>query len=428
MALTDKELQSLNPREKHYKVFDGDGLHIVITPRGGKYWYLKYAYQGKPEEVSLGTYPAVTLKQARERCSTIRRDLVLGINPRLEKIKKKLQVGVTFAAVAEEWLTMMSVGTSVKSKTAANGESIVPDNSVLDEATVKKHRWLLNSYLNPAIGKLPTADITSHHVLAVIKKIERDGKRETAHRARSLTSRILCYAHSTNRAPQGDITWSLRDALAPTVVKHHASITDPVAVGKLLRAIDSYKGQLVTSCALKLAPLLMLRPFELRFGEWREVDFKNAEWRIPASRMKMPSQHIVPLSRQALSILYELKSRTGNEKHMFTVFSFHNSVMSDFTINKALRSLGYFGDVMTGHGFRSMASTLLNEQQKWHPDAIERQLAHAPRDKIRATYNYAEHLPERRKMMQAWADYLDELREAAQDSAQDPEPKKAVAR
>jgi integrase len=153
--------------------------------------------------------------------------------------------------------------------------------------------------------------------------------------------------------------------------------------------------------------------------------FKNAEWRIPASRMNMPAQHIVPLSRQALSILYELKSRTGNEKQMFTVFGFHNSVMSDFTINKALRSLGYFGDVMTGHGFRSMASTLLNEQQKWHPDAIERQLAHAPRDKIRATYNYAEHLPERRKMMQAWADYLDELREAAQDSAHDSEPKKS---
>jgi len=212
------------------------------------------------------------------------------------------------------------------------------------------------------------------------------------------------------------------------VVVHHATITDPDKVGELLLAIDSYTGLPETCCALKLAPLVMLRPRELRFGEWSEVNFEKAEWRIPAVRMKMDAPHIVPLSKQALVILYELKKAAAeNARFMFPVLGSKEGVMSENTLTLALRTLGYAGNVMTAHGFRSMASTLLNEQQLWHPDAIERQLAHAPRKKVRAAYNYAEHLPERRRMMQAWADHLDELREAARVRALKKKPDRSSA-
>jgi integrase len=407
MALTDKEIQSLKPKDKKYKVFDGDGLYLLIHPKGGKYWYMKYRIDGRPHEVSLGTYPAVSLKLARERREDVRHQLAKGLNPRLEKKAARETRGTLFSAIAEEWLLMMSAPTKV------NGDQAVP-RSVLDPATVKKHRWILDAYLNPVFGQQPMAQISAQQFLPVLKRIEEDGKSETAHRVRALASRIFCYAHSTGRAPQGDVTRSLRDALAPAVVVHHAAITDPEKVGELLLAIDGYTGQLETRCALRLAPLVILRPRELRFGEWSEINFKKAEWRIPAQRMKMDAPHIVPLSKQALVALYDLKkAANGAAKYLFPVLGSKEGVMSENTINLALRNLGYSGNVMTAHGFRSMASTLLNEQQRWHPDAIERQLAHAPRDKVRAAYNYAEHLVERRRMMQAWADNLDELREAA---------------
>ena len=314
---------------------------------------------------------------------------------------------MVFDGVADEWLEMMSA------RLPATGASTA--QAVLDPETQRKHRWLVDAYLNPALGKWPMAQITTQQLLPVLEA-HRAGRQAAKPRtacARS-PSRIFCYAHSTGRAPQGDITVSLRDALAPIVVAHHAAITNPEEVGDLLLAIDSYTGLLETRCALKLAPLVILRPRELRFGEWSEVNFEKAEWRIPAVRMKMDSPHIVPLSKQALVVLHDLKKGSVEKaRSMFPVLGSKEGVMSENTINKALRTLGYSGDVMTGHGFRSMASTLLNEQQCWHPDAIERQLAHAPRNKVRAAYNYAEHLPERRRMMQAWADQLDELREAA---------------
>lgn len=405
MALTDKEIQALKPREKKYKIFDGDGLYLLVHPRGWKFWYMKYHIAARPHEVSFGAYPAVPLKLARERRDEARQQLARGLNPRLEKKVARETRSVVFTDVAEEWLEMMA--------TPVQNGSGTP-KSALDPETQRKHRWLVDAYLNPALGKWPMAQITAQQLLPVLKHIEEDGKHETAHRVRSLASRIFCYAHSTGRAPQGDITASLRDALAPIVVAHHAAITNPEEVGDLLLAIDSYTGLLETRCALKLAPLVILRPRELRFGEWSEVNFEKAEWRIPAVRMKMDSPHIVPLSKQALVVLYDLKKGSVEKaRSMFPVLGSKEGVMSENTINKALRTLGYSSDVMTGHGFRSMASTLLNEQQCWHPDAIERQLAHAPRNKVRAAYNYAEHLPERRRMMQAWADQLDELREAA---------------
>lgn len=407
MALTDKEIQALKPREKRYKVTDGDGLYLLVNPAGGKYWYMKYYLGGRPQEVVFGAYPAVSLKLAREKRQDARQQLARGLNPRLEKKRMRGAGTVMFEGIAEEWLRMMS--TPFKNENAAS-------QAALDPATTKKHRWIIETYLNPKLGKWPLAAITAQELLPVLKRIEDEGKIETAHRARALASRIFCYAQATGRAPQGDITQSLRGALAPKVVSHHAAITDPDLVGDLLLAIDTYSGQLETRCALKLAPLVILRPRELRFGEWQEINFEKAEWRIPAERMKMDSPHIVPLSKQALVVLYDLKKgATEVARLMFPVLGTKEGVMSENTINKALRTLGYAGDVMTGHGFRSMASTLLNEQQKWHPDAIERQLAHAPRNKVRAAYNYAEHLPERRRMMQAWADLLNELREAARN-------------
>ena len=407
MALTDKEIQSLKPKEKKYKVFDGDGLYLLIHPRYGKYWYLQYHIAGRQHEVAFGTYPTVSLKLAREKREEARQQLAKGLNPRIVKKNVREARSVLFGGIADEWIKMMSTPGEF------NPEGGVT-RTVLDPATVKKHRWIVDAYLNPAFGKSPIAQISAQDFLPLLKRIEEEGKSETAHRVRALASRIFCYAHATGRAPQGDVTVSLRDALAPAVVVHHATITDPEKVGELLLAIDGYTGLPETRCALKLAPLVTLRPRELRFGEWSEINFEKAEWRIPAVRMKMDAPHIVPLSKQALVILYDLKKVAAESaRFMFPVLGSQEGVMSENTLNKALRTLGYAGNVMTWHGFRSMASTLLNEQQLWHPDAIERQLAHAPRNKVRAAYNYAEHLPERRRMMKAWADHLDELRAAA---------------
>jgi integrase len=421
MALTDKEIQALKAKEKKYKAFDGDGLYLLVHPKYGKYWYLQYHIAGRQHEVAFGTYPTVSLKLAREKREGARQQLAKGLNPRVVKKNVREARSVLFGGVADEWIKMMSTPGE------SNAEGGVT-RTVLDPATVKKHRWIVDTYLNPVLGKWPIAQISAQQFMPLLKGIEEEGKSETAHRVRALASRIFCYAHATGRAPQGDVTVSLRDALAPAVVVHHATITDPDKVGELLLAIDSYTGLPETCCALKLAPLVMLRPRELRFGEWSEVNFEKAEWRIPAVRMKMDAPHIVPLSKQALVILYDLKKAAAeNARFMFPVLGSKEGVMSENTLTLALRTLGYAGNVMTAHGFRSMASTLLNEQQLWHPDAIERQLAHAPRKKVRAAYNYAEHLPERRRMMQAWADHLDELREAARVRALKKKPDRSSA-
>jgi integrase len=259
--------------------------------------------------------------------------------------------------------------------------------------------------------------------------IEAKGLNQTAHNALGLASRIFCYAIATGRGPNGDPAWPLRrGVLAPVVSRSHASITKPAQVGELLLAIDEYKGKPTTYCALKLSPLVMVRPSELRFAEWSEfdldgtgslvADFKAPCWLIPKERMKMAAPHIVPLSNQAVEILRRLQKLTGAGKYVFPSYRDPNGVISNNTVGKALTLLGYARGKMSAHGFRSMASTMLNEQQKWHPDAIERQLAHGPRDKVRGAYNYAEHLRERRKMMQAWADYLDGLREHARERTQ----------
>jgi integrase len=271
----------------------------------------------------------------------------------------------------------------------------------------EKIKARLENDVYPWLGRRPIADITPPELLATIRRIESRGAIETAHRATQNCSQVFRFAVATGRASR-DITVDLRGALRPSITRHHASITEPKAIGELLRAIQDYSGSLITKCALRLAPLVFVRPGELRQAEWTEINIEAAEWRIPAARMKGRRQHIVPLARQAVEILQELGPATGHLRYVFPGEYHRRRPMSENTVNAALRRLGYTSDQMTGHGFRSMASTLLNEQG-WDTEAIERQLAHVEGNSVKAAYNYAQHLPVRRKMMQAWADYLDSL-------------------
>lgn len=391
MPLTDTAIRNAKPTAKPVKMFDENGLFLIVTPSGGKWWRFKYRFGGKEKLLSFGTYPEVSLKESREKRDEARKLVAAGIDPgehrKAHKAAKLDRASNSFEIVAREWFTKYSANW-----VASHADKIIRR---------------LEKDVFPWLGGCPIAEITAPELLTVLRRIENRGALETAHRALQNCGQVFRYAVATGRAerdPSGD----LRGALPPTKQKHHASIIDPKAIGELLRAIDGYQGSLVTKCALKLAPLLFVRPGELRKAEWVEINFDNSEWRIPANRMKMREQHIVPLSSQALSILHELQALTGTGRYVFPGARTNGRPMSENTVNAALRRLGYSNDEMTGHGFRSMASTLLNEQG-WNRDAIERQLAHAERDNVRAAYNYAEHLPQRRQMMQSWADYLDKL-------------------
>ena len=396
MSLTDKSIRTARHSDKAVRLFDGGGLYLEFAPKGGKWWRLKYRFGGKEKRFSLGVYPHVTLKQARERRDEAKKLLANGIDPSVQR--KASNAAVTeraansFEAIAREWFASFS-------RKWVKGHS----DKVLRR---------LEHNVFPYLGARPIAEITTRELLVVLRKVEGRGAIETAHRTKQNCSQVFRYAVATGRAER-DPTVELRGALTPVRERHHPSITDPKAIGALLRAIVGYDGSLVTRCALRLAPLTFVRPGELRRAEWPEFDFDKAEWRIPAERMKMREQHIVPLSTQAVAVLMELQPLTGRNRYVFPGARTNGRPMSENTVNAALRRLGYASDQMTGHGFRSMASTLLNEQG-WHRDAIERQLAHAERDNVRAAYNYAEHLPERRRMMQAWADCLDTLTQGAQ--------------
>lgn len=391
MPLTDTAIRNAKPGTKPVKMFDESGLFLLVAPSGGKWWRFKYRFGGKEKLLSLGTYPEVSLKEARDKRDEARKQVATGIDPgehrKAHKAAKAERTGNSFEIVAREWFAKYS-----PNWVASHSDKIIRR---------------LERDVFPWIGGRPIVEVTAPELLTVLRRIENRGAIETAHRALQNCGQVFRYAVATSRAerdPSGD----LRGALPPTKEKHHASITDPKAIGELLRAIDGYQGSLVTKCALKLAPLFFVRPGELRKAEWSEFNLDSAEWRIPASRMKMREQHIVPLSTQAVAILRELQALTGNGSYVFPGARTNGRPMSENTVNAALRRLGYSNDEMTGHGFRSMASTLLNEQG-WNRDAIERQLAHAERDAVRAAYNYAEHLPERKRMMQAWADYLDAI-------------------
>ena len=390
MALTDVLIRNSKPKDKAFKLSDGGGLYLLLNLNGSRWWRFDYRFDGKRKTLSMGVYPETSLREARERRDEAKKKIESGIDPsHARKAKKESDSGAdTFETIAREWFEKFSPTWS-----PSHGDRIIRR---------------LERDIFPWLGKRSIKDIKAPELLAVLRRIEARGAVETAHRASQNCGQVFRYAVATGRT-EGDPSGDLRGAIPPTTTKHHASITDPKEIGGLLRAIDSYEGGLVVRCALKLAPLVFVRPGELRRAEWSEIDFEKMEWRIPAEKMKMREQHIVPLSRQALGILRELQPLTGEGKYLFPSPRSWDRPMSENAVLAALRRMGYSGDQMTGHGFRSMASTILNEQG-WNRDAIERQLAHAERDEIRAAYNYAQHLPERRKMMQAWADYLDELR------------------
>ncbi|PWT85904.1 MAG: integrase [Acidobacteria bacterium] len=390
--LNDTTVRSAKAKEKPYKLFDQRGLFLLVMPSGGRLWRLKYRVYGREKLISLGAYPDVALKRAREKRDEARRLLADGIDPSAQRRSDRASMLETFEGVAREWLTLQS-------------KSLAPE-------TISILGARLHSALYPYLGSRPIGSITAQELLAALRRIEARGRHETAHRVRALAGRVLRYAVATGRA-QHDVAADLKDALAPVKSKNFASVTDPVRVGELLRAIHGYSGHPVTSLALKLAPLVFVRPGELRAAEWSEFDLANAEWRIPGARMKMGEPHIVPLSRQALAILREAEPLARGGRYLFPSLRTRDRPMSNNTINAALRRLGYTSEEQTGHGFRTMASTLLNEQG-FPPDVIELQLAHAERNKVRAAYNKAQRLPERRKMMQAWADYLDGLRAGGQ--------------
>ena len=386
MPLTAAAIQAAKPRQKAYKLFDQGGLFLLVHPNGGRYWRLKYRMHGREKLLALGTFPDVSLAKARTRRDDARKLIADNTDPSVVKQTEKTASAETFKAVALEWLAKQN----------------------LAAATIEKAKWTFEQLLFPELGDRPIRHITASELLAALRKLEARGKIETAHRTKQRASQIFRYAIATGRADH-DPAADLRGALTPLEVEHRAAITDPKRVGELLRAIDDYTGQPSTHYALQLAPFVFVRPGELRAAEWSEIDFDKAEWRIPAERMKMREAHIVPLAKQAVAILREIQPLTGSGRLVFPSLRTNTRPISEGTLNAALRRVGFSKEEMTGHGFRTMASTLLNEQG-WHPDLIELQLAHAERNKVRAAYNRAQRLDERRKMMQAYADYLDGLK------------------
>jgi len=393
MALTDTAIKNAKPGAKPKKMFDERGLFLLVQPSGGKLWRLKYRYLGKEKKLSLGRYPDVTLKVARDRRDEARTLLANGADPASVKAEianeKREAAANTFSSIAEEFIT----------KIEKEGRAAV---------TIKKTRWLL-SLLEGDLGNRSIKEITPAELLATLQKVEAKGHLETARRMRSLSGRIFRYAVATSRG-NSDPSALLRGALVAPTVTHHSAILEPTKVGELLRAIDGFSGQPLTHQALKLTPHVFVRPGELRRAEWSEFDLEKAIWTIPAAKMKMRDPHVVPLSKQALELLEAAQAISAGQRHVFSSLYPGNRPMSENTINAALRRLGYSGKEMTAHGFRSMASTLLNESGKWSPDAIERALAHKDANAVRGTYHRGAHWQERVEMAQWWSDYLDKLR------------------
>jgi integrase len=393
MPLTELQVRNAKPRQKPYKLLDDRGLYLLITPSGSRLWRLRFTLHGRENMHSLGAYPDVSLARAREKRDDARRLIADGVNPSVHRRATRSAQANTFNSVSEEWLAMM------EGKLAA--------------VTLKEARRQLLKLLGPYIGSRPIGDIEPVDLLGPLKRIESRGRNETAHKTKRRAGQVFRYAISTGRAKR-DPTRDLKDALAPVRTKHRAAITEPQRVGELLRAIHSYQGQPTTEVALKLLPLVFVRSQELRYASWEQFDLdgRHPEWRIPFRIMKAQEYHVVPLARQAVELLKDLLPITGPYGLLFPSLRAGNRPMSNNTINAALRRLGYPSEDVCGHGFRTTASTLLNEQG-YPPDVIELQLAHAERNKVRAAYNRAKRIAERREMMQAWADYLDGLREGS---------------
>lgn len=394
--LTDTEIKKTKATDKTVKLFDGGGLYLLIKPTGSKGWRFKYRYLGKEQNLSFGPYPAVSLSKARKKRDAARELLADGKNPsaerQIEKREKLAHLQNSFAYVATEWHEQQTD---------------------LADKTRQLHWRRLELDVFPAIGSAPITSLTPKTILdKVLRPMENRGVGEMTHRVKSIISRVFRYGVACSYVDR-DITIDLTGALKKVDRKHHAAITDPTDVAKLLRAIDEYDGHYATQCALKLAPMFFVRPGELRQAEWDEVDLDQARWTIPEERMKMKQSHIVPLSKQALEILRKLHSVTGTGRYLFpSVRSFHRPI-SDNTLNAALRRMGYTKEIMTTHGFRAMARTILDEVLQQRIDFIEHQLAHAVKDPLGRAYNRTTHIEGRTQMMQLWSDYLDGLKSGA---------------
>lgn len=399
MALTDIAIRNAKPGAKPIKMADGAGMFLLVTPAGGKLWRLKYRIDGREKLLAIGAYPEIGLSDARKRRDEARALFALGKDPSREKqrdkVRSRLQAENTFAALANEYCT----------KRRRDGEK------GWAPATADRCEYLL-SQLNGSIGRVAIAEIEPADVLAAVRKIEGKGNLESARRTLQLAGAVFRYAVATARL-RSDPTRDLRGALTAPTVTHYGAITDAKRVGELLRAIDGYEGQGLTRLAMQIAPHVFVRPGELRHAEWGEFDLDGVLWIIPAGRMKMRRPHHVPLSHQTVDLFREVRAVTGPNGYVFPSIRSRSRPMSENTIDAGLRRLGYASDEMTAHGFRAMASTLLNESGKWHPDAIERALAHGDTDKVRAAYHRGAHWKERVEMAQWWSDYLDQLRKGA---------------
>lgn len=397
MSLTDVAIRKAKPADKPIRMFDGGGLYIEITPSGGKLWRLKYRFGGKEKRLAIGTYPEIALADARNRREEARKLLANGGDPgevkKAQKAAKADRDANSFEVIAREWFARFA-----PTWTASHGDRIIRR---------------LERDVFPWIGGRPIVEVRAPDLLACLRRIEERGALETAHRALQNCGQVFRYAVVSGRA-ESDISRDLRGALPPVKQNHHAALTDPKEIAGLLRAIDGYAGSLVTKSAMQLAPLVFLRPGELRQAEWSEIDLDKGDWNISAEKMKMRQPHLVPLATQAVAILRDVHALTGQGRYVFPSARTGERPMSNNAILAALRRMNYAKDEMSGHGFRAMARTILDEVLGVRPDFIEHQLAHAVRDPNGRAYNRTAHLVERRKMMQVWADYLDKLKAGAE--------------
>ncbi len=391
--LSATEVEKAKPEVKTRFLFDGGGLYLEITPKGKKLWRFKYIIFGKPKLLSFGGYPDISLAEARELRQEARNRVANDIDPGAlrKEAKKEQEISeTTFEVVAREWFSKNE-----------------PIWSASHIRTVKSR---LERDVYPAIGNRPIADITRGDVIALLRKVEARGVIETADRIKMYCGQIFRYALNLEKIGFNPVS-DMRDVLSKKVQGHHAAITEPKRVGELMRDIDEYHGSFVVKCALQIAPMVFVRPGELYKAEWTEFNLDDGEWNIPASRMKMKQPHLVPLASQAVSILRALHMLTGEGKYVFPSYRSYLRPMSDVAMLSALRRMGYSKEEMTSHGFRAMARTIMDEVLQIRPDFIEHQLAHAVKDPNGRAYNRTAHLPERKRMMQQWADYLDSLKE-----------------
>lgn len=397
MALTDTAVRNAKAADKTKRIYDEKGLYLEVSPKGGKWWRFKYRFEGKEKRLSLGVYPDITLKDARDRRDDARKLVANGIDPsenrKAQKAARESVASNSFEVIAREWHTKQ------KAKWTENHANRI----------IRR----LERDIFPWLGSTPISKVKTPDLLKTIRRIETRGAFETAHRALSNCGQVFRYAIATGRTER-DLSYDLRGALEPVTKQHFSAVTEPKQVAKLLRTLDSYEGTLTVQCALKFAPLVFVRPGELRQAEWTHIDLEKAEWRYTVTKTNTP--HIVPLSDQAVSILTELHPLTGHGRYVFPSARSPrgDKPMSDNAILAAMRTLGISKEEMSGHGFRAIARTLLDEILGFRPDYIEHQLAHAVRDPNGRAYNRTAHLPERKKMMQAWSDYLDGIKQGAE--------------